>query len=135
MGYHFLPQEIFPTQGSNPHLLHCRRILYTEPGSLIRCCNVKTGQGDCSMGSKSLRNFIGQTGPSVRIRPDLKNFPPSCSQQLSGARGAVVIERSCDKPGSQSSGPRLGFDFQEGWGGAVGLGSRSGPGTFFLQRL
>ena len=30
MGGHFLPQRIFPTQGSNPHLLcplHCRRIL------------------------------------------------------------------------------------------------------------
>ena len=25
-------------------------------------CNVKTAQGDCSVGSKSLRNFIGQTG-------------------------------------------------------------------------
>jgi len=28
MGHHFLLQEIFPTQGSNPHLLHCREILY-----------------------------------------------------------------------------------------------------------
>jgi len=25
---HFLLQEIFPTQGSNPGLLHCRQILY-----------------------------------------------------------------------------------------------------------
>ena len=28
MGHHFLLQEIFPTQGSNPHLLHYREILY-----------------------------------------------------------------------------------------------------------
>ena len=28
MGCHFLLQEIFLTQGSNPGLLHCRRILY-----------------------------------------------------------------------------------------------------------
>ena len=28
MGCHFLLQRIFPTQGSNPGLLHCRRILY-----------------------------------------------------------------------------------------------------------
>ena len=28
VGYHFLPQGIFPTQGLNPHLLHCRQILY-----------------------------------------------------------------------------------------------------------
>ena len=27
-GCHFLPQRIFPTQGSNPGLLHCRWILY-----------------------------------------------------------------------------------------------------------
>ena len=28
VGCHSLLQEIFPTQGSNPGLLHCRRILY-----------------------------------------------------------------------------------------------------------
>ena len=28
MGSHFLLQGIFPTQGSNPCLLHCRQILY-----------------------------------------------------------------------------------------------------------
>ena len=28
MGCHFLLQRIFWTQGSNPDLLHCRRILY-----------------------------------------------------------------------------------------------------------
>ena len=28
VGCHFLLQGIFPTQGSNWHLLHCRRILY-----------------------------------------------------------------------------------------------------------
>ena len=28
VGYHVLLQGIFPTQGSNPRLLHCRRILY-----------------------------------------------------------------------------------------------------------
>ena len=28
MGCYFLLQGIFPTQGSNPHLLHCRQILY-----------------------------------------------------------------------------------------------------------
>ena len=27
VGCHFLLQGIFPTQGSNPHLLHCRQIL------------------------------------------------------------------------------------------------------------
>ena len=28
VGCHFFLQGIFPTQGSNPHLLHCRQILY-----------------------------------------------------------------------------------------------------------
>ena len=28
VGCHFLGQEIFPTQGSNPGLLHCKQILY-----------------------------------------------------------------------------------------------------------
>ena len=28
VGCHFLLQRIFPTQGSNPGLLHCRQILY-----------------------------------------------------------------------------------------------------------
>ena len=28
VGYHFLLQGIFPTQGSNPDLSHCRQMLY-----------------------------------------------------------------------------------------------------------
>ena len=33
MGYHFLLQGIFPTQGSNLNLLYCRQVLYPElPG-------------------------------------------------------------------------------------------------------
>ena len=38
MGCHFLLQGIFPTQGSNPDLLHCRRILLplSHLGSLLR---------------------------------------------------------------------------------------------------
>ena len=28
VGYHALLQGIFPTQGSNPGLMHCRQILY-----------------------------------------------------------------------------------------------------------
>ena len=28
VGCHCLPQGIFPTQGSNPHLLHCRQIFF-----------------------------------------------------------------------------------------------------------
>ena len=37
VGCHFLLQEIFPTQGLNLCLLHCRQILYhlSHPGSVI----------------------------------------------------------------------------------------------------
>jgi len=36
VGSHSLLQEIFPTQGSNPGFLHCRKILYhlSHQGSL-----------------------------------------------------------------------------------------------------
>ena len=32
VGFHFLHQQIFPTQGSNLGLLHCRWILFNSPG-------------------------------------------------------------------------------------------------------
>ena len=37
VGCHFLLQGIFPTQGSNPGLLHCRQMLYhlSHQGSLL----------------------------------------------------------------------------------------------------
>ena len=35
VGCHFLLQGIFPTQGLNPGLLHCRQILYHWVGSLL----------------------------------------------------------------------------------------------------
>ena len=40
MGCHFLFQEIFPTQGSNPGLTHCRQMLYhlSHPGSPFCVC-------------------------------------------------------------------------------------------------
>ena len=40
VGCHFLLQGIFPTQGSNLGLLHCRQFLYplSHLGSLILCC-------------------------------------------------------------------------------------------------
>ena len=46
MGSHFLLQEIFPTQGSNPGLLHCRQILFhlSHQGSLYRKYVVKFRQ-------------------------------------------------------------------------------------------
>ena len=47
MGCHFLLQGIFPTQGSNPGLLHCRQMLYhlSHQGSPI---SNKGNAKDCS---------------------------------------------------------------------------------------
>ena len=43
VGHHALFQGIFPTQGSNPHLMHCRQILHplSHQGSpIIIICNI-----------------------------------------------------------------------------------------------
>ena len=42
MGSLSLLQGIFPTQGSNPGLLHCRQILYqlSHKGSRVKICEV-----------------------------------------------------------------------------------------------
>ena len=47
VGCHFLLQGIFPTQGSNPSLPHCRQTLYrlSHQGSNLKCYKtVKSGQ-------------------------------------------------------------------------------------------
>ena len=48
MGRHFLLQRIFPAQGSNPGLLHCRQILYhwATKEAQIRAETVKLGRGN-----------------------------------------------------------------------------------------
>ena len=52
VGCHALLQGLFPTQGSNPGLLHCRRILGAQGGSLISLpCGGRDGRGrPCSSG-------------------------------------------------------------------------------------
>ena len=46
LGCHALPQGIFPTQGSNPDLLHCRQILYCLSHQESWCGSTKnTGVG------------------------------------------------------------------------------------------
>ena len=53
VGCHALLQGIFPTEGSNPGLLHCRRILYqlSYPASLIenRIWKTESGHLVCSL--------------------------------------------------------------------------------------
>ena len=56
VGCHALLQGLFPTQGSNPGLLHCRRILGAQGGSLISLpCGGRDGRGrPCSSGFPQL---------------------------------------------------------------------------------
>ena len=50
LGCHALPQGIFPTQGSNPDLLHCRQILYCLSHQESWCGSTKnTGVGSLSL--------------------------------------------------------------------------------------
>ena len=56
VGCHALLQGIFPTQGSNPDLLHCKRILYH-----LR-----------HQGSPGLRGAVGEK--SMKKAPDLLVF-------------------------------------------------------------
>ena len=51
MGCHFLLQEIFPTQGSNPCLLHCRQILYRLSYKGSSCNAGNTGDVGPILGS------------------------------------------------------------------------------------
>ena len=48
-GCHFLLQVVFPTQGCNPGLLHCKQILYclSHQGSLIHNIMAQKGQSGC----------------------------------------------------------------------------------------
>ena len=62
-GLHFLLQRIFPTQGSNPGLLHCRQILYIksqgqDSNPLLSFC-----KGQCSQ-SVPLLSLSTLTPPS-----------------------------------------------------------------------
>ena len=62
-GLHFLLQRIFPTQGSNPGLLHCRQILYHKvSGPRFKSTPVFL-QGQCSQ-SVPLLSLSTLTPPS-----------------------------------------------------------------------
>ena len=56
VGCHFLLQGIFPTQGSNPGLLHSRRILYqlSYQGSIITIHHIEFG---ASLVAQLVRNL------------------------------------------------------------------------------
>ena len=65
---HFLLQEIFPTQGSNPCLLHCRQILYQ--GSLMPVVTSKISPFRQCQGSPGGQSCPGKRTTSVEFHPN-----------------------------------------------------------------
>ena len=63
-GYHSLLQGIFPTQGSNPGLLHCRRTLYQLSHK----------------GSPGILEWVAFSFSSRSSRPRIKLGSPACRQ-------------------------------------------------------
>ena len=64
VGCHFLLQGIFPTQGSNPGLLHCRQILYhlSHQGSPVcrvhhEKCWLAEAQAVIKIARRNINNF------------------------------------------------------------------------------
>ena len=68
MGCHFLRQGIFPTQGSNPGLLHCRQILYclSHQGSIISINSKKFSVGNVTHIGAHLNSCLGMVLSSPR---------------------------------------------------------------------
>ena len=83
---HFLLQGIFPTQGSNPHLQHCRRILYhlSHQGSPYHNLNTKQITDISKDFQKSLGTILWLFGVQFKQNPKLPDFfqkqslAPSC---------------------------------------------------------
>ena len=106
MGCHFLLQGIFPTQGSNLGLLHCRQILY----------RLSYLAPETSVTQESLNTFAGTAG-----REPCQPWGP---RRLPGSPGLSASEYTWGKAPSRSSrgaapwtAPRVGVGSAgaEGW--------------------
>ena len=65
---HFLLQGIFPTQGLNPGLLHCRQMLYhlSHQGSPKRDVLFIIGDWNAKVGSQEIPGVTGKFGLEIR---------------------------------------------------------------------
>ena len=88
VGCHFLFQGIFPSQGSNPGLLHCRQILYflSYPGKPIfgggGCYSASCSGTEQIQRPQSLREFLQESNhgiPLVRTSLCTHSLPPFSS--------------------------------------------------------
>ena len=74
MGCHFLLQGIFPTQGSNPGLLHCRQILYRLSYKGSPLCSLHIFKSP--QNSAKLRNpgfLLLKNEPAVKVTVNTNN--------------------------------------------------------------
>ena len=102
VGCHFLLQGIFPTQKSNPGLLHCRRILYQLSHNRI-----SSVQFSCSIMSDSLQPHESQharppcPSPTPGVHLDSRPSSQWCHLAISSS---VVPFSSCPQslPASES---------------------------------
>ena len=123
MGCHCLPQRIFPTQGSNPGLLHCKQMFYHlshqgSPQSWLKLMSIELVMPYNHLMLFYLLLFLPSILPSIRVfsnRSALRSrwskywsfsFSISPSNEYSGLiskilKMACVISRS-------SLGPEMG---------------------------
>ena len=69
VGFHFLLQEIFPTQGLNPGLLHCRQILYSLSHQASPILHVKTNSHKRDFSDSSVAETLCSQCRRPRLDP------------------------------------------------------------------
>ena len=77
MSYHFLLQGIFPTQGSNPGLPHCRQILLSSepPGKSIWYIQFSSVQfSSVAQSSPTLCDPMNHSTPGLPVHHQLPEF-------------------------------------------------------------
>ena len=79
MGCHFLLQGIFQTQGLNPGLLHCRRILYHQPPGKLHTKHEENYKG--------LKRTAGAAGANSGQDAKRPKSPTAISEEL----GATTV--------------------------------------------
>ena len=118
-----LLQRVFPTQGSNPDLPHCRRILYQlshrgSPCSVTNSCPTLCGPMDCSTPGcpvlhdlQSLRKLmsIKSAMPSNHLR-----FSAHFSFSLQSSPASGSFPMSCQSTGASASESIFPMNIQ-GW--------------------
>ena len=101
VGYHFLLQGIFPTQGLNPGLLHCRQMLYhlSYQGSPNK---MQTG-----VSNALLINTCHAPSCLTRRGGGCSQLPPGAIRTIRTGAGRNWCPRT---PWSQAAGPGLSSD-------------------------